>query len=158
MRIGHHSPVRSFSLSHLTALALLLGLSLASTACGRKGDPIPRPRVAPQACAVRWLSLRELEVQLPQKDVQGELLVGVEQVRVYYLPLGLACPPAAEVIARGEVILEQRRPDLPPPGGMIRMNLKEIGRPTGWIVVTAVRVGGVVGAPGVVMPWVNPGI
>jgi len=114
--------------------------------------------VAPQACAVRWLSLRELEVQLPQKDVQGELLVGVEQVRVYYLPLGLACPPAAEVIARGEVILEQRRPDLPPPGGMIRMNLKEIGRPTGWIVVTAVRVGGVVGAPGVVMPWVNPGI
>lgn len=114
--------------------------------------------MAPQACIANWLSLRVLEVQLPVKDVQGEVLVGVEQVRVYYIPLGLACPTPGEVIARGEVILEQRRPDLPSPGGTIRMNLKEVGRPTGWIVVAAVRVGGVVGVPTPVMPWVNPGI
>jgi len=114
--------------------------------------------VAPQACGVRWTSLRELEVILPLKDTQGEALVGVEQVRVYFLPLGLARPEAVEVIARGEVILEQRRPDLPAPGGVIRMNLKEIGRSSGWIAVAAVRVGGVVGTPSQVLPWVNPGI
>ena len=126
--------------------------------CGRKGDPIPRPRVAPQACAVSWVSLRVLEVKLPDKDVQGESLLGLEQVRVYYLPLGLTRPEPADVVARGEVILEQRRPDLPKPGRVIRMDLKEVGRPSGWLVVAAVRVGGVVGAPGLVLPWVNPGI
>nr|WP_320131248.1 hypothetical protein [uncultured Holophaga sp.] len=139
-------------------LLLPLLLALGSTACGRKGDPIPRPRVSPQVCQTRWLSLRELEVRLPLKDAQGESLVGVEQIRVYYLPVGLACPQPAELITRGEVILEQRRPDLPPPGGVIRMDLREIGRPTGWLVVVAVRVGGVIGEPSPVLPWINPGI
>jgi len=114
--------------------------------------------VAPQACTAQWATLRELEVELPAKDVQGEFLVGVEQVRVYYLPLGLACPTPEEVVAKGEVLLEQRRPDLPSPGGKIRMNLKDFGRSSGWIVVVAVRVGGVIGRPSPVMPWVNPGI
>jgi len=159
---GGHENAPSYSVrrpdpSLLIASCLLLaGLTL--TGCGRKGDPIPRPRVAPQACVVSWLSLRVLEVRLPDKDTSGEPLLGLEQVRVYYLPLGLSRPEPAEVIARGEVILEQRRPDLPSPGGLIRMDLHEGGRPAGWLVVAAIRVGGVVGAPSPVLPWVNPGI
>ena len=69
-------------------LTLTLGPCLAFTlACGRKGEPLPRPRTAPAACRADWIELRKLELVLPGKDVQGSSLVGLEAVRIYYLPL-----------------------------------------------------------------------
>ncbi len=97
-----------------------------------------------------------LEITLPRQDLHGASLVGLEAVRVYHLPLGSARPSPAEVLAKGEVVLEQRRPDLPSPGKTFYMNLKDIGRPAGWIVVTAVRAGNVVGAPSEALPWLHP--
>jgi hypothetical protein len=105
---------------------------------------------------VQWISLRTLEVRLPPTDIHGEKLVGVEMVRVYFLPVGLSQPSAQAVLAQGEVILEKRRPDLPAPGMSFRMELKDISRPAGWIVVTSIRVGNVVGAPSEVIPWLDP--
>jgi hypothetical protein len=105
---------------------------------------------------VRWIDLRALEVRLPSSDINGEELVGVEMVRVYFLPVGIAQPSSLEVVTKGEVILEKRRPDLPSPGRSLRLDLKEISRPAGWIVVTSVRVGNVVGAPSEVIPWLDP--
>ena len=60
--------------------------------------------------------------------------------------------------AKGEVVLEQRRPDLPAPGKSFRMDLSGIGRPAGWIVVAAIRVGNVVGAPSEPAPWLDPAL
>lgn len=137
-------------------------LSLASilflSACGRKADPIPRPRVEARACAVHWTGLRTLEIRLPTKDQRGTKLVGFERVAVYYLPMGHARPRPEEVITRGEVVMERRRPDLPSPGALLVMNLTEVNRPAGWIVVSAIRVGNVVGAPSETLPWMDPGI
>jgi len=99
-----------------------------------------------------------LEVTLPTLDIKGNSLIGLEAVRVYHLPLGTARPTAAEVLARGEVVLEQRRPDLPSPGRSFRMDLKGIGRPSGWIVVAALRTGNVLGAPSETLPWLHPAI
>jgi hypothetical protein len=135
---------------------ICLTLALTGVGCGRKGDPLPRSRAGPRACLVQWLDLRTLEVRLPSEDVRGEELVGVEKVRVYFLPVGLAQPGSSEVMARGEVILEKRRPDLPSPGEALRLDLKEISRPAGWIVVSSVRIGEVVGAPSEVLPWLDP--
>ena len=64
----------------------------------------------------RWVRLRVLEVTLPAQDIQGDELVGVELVRVYFLPLGTSQPTPHDILAKGEVILEKRRPDLPDPG------------------------------------------
>ena len=141
----------------LTSIICLL-LAAGGLGCGRKGDPIPRPRAEPQACSVHWTDLRVLEVKLPSEDIHGVELVGVEQVRVYFLPVGLAQPSPQDVLAKGEVILEKRRPDLPGPGGSLILDLKEISRPAGWIVVTSVRVGNVVGAPSEVIPWLESAI
>jgi hypothetical protein len=137
---------------------ICLTLALGGLGCGRKGDPIPRPRAAPGACIARWASLRTLEITLPLQDSQGDELVGVERVRVYFLPLGTSQPTAQDVMTKGEVILEKRRPDLPDPGKSLRLELKAVTRSAGWIVVTAVRVGDVVGAPSEVLVWLNPEI
>jgi len=75
-----------------------------------------------------------------------------------YLPLGAARPTALEVIARGEVVLERSRPDLPEPGGLLNMDMRQIGRPPGWMVATALRVGDVVGAPSEPVAWLDPAI
>jgi hypothetical protein len=107
---------------------------------------------------VRWASHRILEVRLPSADLRGASLVGIERVRVFYVPLGSSRPPAQEVLARGEVVLERSRPDLPPPGGVIRMDMRQIGRPPGWVVAAALRVGNVVGAPSEPVPWLDPAI
>jgi len=151
--------VRTLSLPK-PALAFLVSipLGLGSAACARKGDPIPRPRTESQACQARWAGFRLLEVTLPTRDLKGNELIGLEAVRVYHLPLGSARPSPAEVLARGEVVLEQRRPDLPSPGKSLRMDLQGIGRPAGWIVVSAVRVGNVVGAPSETLPWLHPAL
>lgn len=133
-------------------------LVAACVGCGRKGDPIPQTRAAPGACVIRWAAHRILEVQLPAADARGARLVGVEKVRIFYLPLGFSRPEAQEVLARGEVVLEQSRPDLPPPGGVVRMDMRQIGRKPGWIVAAAVRVGSVVGAPSEPLPWLDPAI
>lgn len=137
---------------------ICLTLALGAGACGRKGDPIPRPRAEPSACFVQWLNLRTLEVRLPAQDIHGEDLAGVEKVRVYFLPLGFAQPSSLDVLSKGEVILERRRPDLPKPGNVLRLDLRDVSRPAGWIVVTAVRVGNVVGTPSEVLAWLNPSI
>lgn len=133
-------------------------LAILAVHCGRKGDPIPRPRAAAQAAEVRMDGLRVLTVTLPTLDVRGEPLVGVEQVRVLYLPLGLARPTPEEVFSRGEVVLERSRPDLPGPGETLTLNLRSLQRPAGWIVVVAVRVGNVPGRPSAVLPWLDPQI
>jgi hypothetical protein len=126
--------------------------------CGRKGDPVPHPRTAPAACAAQWVAVRTLEVRLPAVDAQGVKLVGLEKVRVYYLPLGYARPSGAEVLARGQVVLEKARPNLPRPGEVLRLDLKDIARPPGWLAVTALRVGDVQGAPSEPVVWLDPSI
>jgi hypothetical protein len=122
--------------------ALAFTLALSAAACGRKGDPVPRPRTEPQRTEARWADLRTLEVTLPVKDTAGSDLVGVEA--------------AQEILARDEVVLEKRRPDLPAPGRALRLDLSAFQRPAGWLVVVSVRVGNVVGRPSDVLPWLDP--
>jgi hypothetical protein len=126
--------------------------------CGRKGDPIPRPRAAALAVEVHQEGLRKIRLVLPSKDVHGDDLVGVEIVRVLFLPLGLAKPTPEEVFSHGEVVLERRRPDLPGPGKTLELDLKSLRRPRGWIVVVAVRLGNVAGRPSEVLPWMDPAL
>lgn len=146
--------MRSTSLSK-GLLSFSLAVCAAALGCGRKGDPIPSPRVAPQAPSVRWVELRKLEVVLPSQDQHGQDLVGLEQIRVIHLPLGLVRPTAEEIFSKGEVVFEKRRPDLPAPGGTLRLDLSTLRRGAGWIVVVAVRVGDVPGRPSEVLPWMN---
>jgi hypothetical protein len=147
--------MRSSSLSK-GLLSFSLAFAGLGLGCGRKGDPLPRPRVAPRAPEARWLELRRLEVVLPTQDQRGQDLVGIEQVRILHVPLGLVRPSAEEVFAKGEVVFEKRRPDLPKPGGTFVMDLATLRRPAGWIVVVAVRVGEVPGRPSEVLPWLSP--
>lgn len=105
---------------------------------------------------MQWTNLRKLEITLPLKDVKGDELVGVERVRVYFLTLGSSKPSPHEILARGEIVLERRRPDLPDPGQLLTLDLKDINRPQGWIVVVSVRVGDVLGVPSEVLPWLDP--
>ncbi len=95
---------------------------------------------------------------LPLADVKGDSLVGIEIVRVLYLPMGLTKPTPDEVFSRGEVVLERRRPDLPGPGETLVMDLKSLQRPQGWIVLVAVRLGNVPGKPSEVLPWLDPAL
>jgi hypothetical protein len=97
-------------------------------------------------------------VRLPTRDALGGSLVGLEKVRIFYLPLGAARPTAEQVLSRGQVVMERSRPNLPDPGGVLRLDLAQIGRPAGWLVATAVRVGDVIGAPSEPVPWLDPAI
>jgi len=144
--------------SRLANTLLAITLSLLAIQCGRKGDPIPRPRAAAQPVEARFEGLRSLRLVLPARDATGEALVGIEIVRVLYLPLGLTRPTPEEVFSRGEVVLERRRPDLPGPGQPLVMDLKSLRRPQGWIVVVAVRLGNVPGRPSEVLPWMDPAL
>ncbi len=60
------------------------------------------------------------------------------------------------MLARGQVVLERRGPNLPSPGGTLRLDLKQIGRGPGWLVAVALRVGDVIGAPSEPVPWLDP--
>ncbi|MDR3682952.1 MAG: hypothetical protein P4L11_04405 [Geothrix sp.] len=142
----------------LTNPVLAITLSVISIHCGRKGDPIPRPRAAAQAMEVHLEALRKLRMVLPLTDAKGASLVGIESVRVLYLPLGLTKPTPEEVFSRGEVVLERRRPDLPGPGGTLVLDLGSLQRSQGWIVVVAVRLGNVAGRPSEVLPWMDPAL
>ena len=95
---------------------------------------------------------------LPSADIKGDALVGVEIVRVLYLPLGVSKPTPEEVFSRGEVVLERRRPDLPGPSQPLVIDLKALQKPQGWLVVVAVRLGNVPGRPSEVLPWVDPAL
>jgi hypothetical protein len=106
----------------------------------------------------RLEGLRAVRLVLPSADAKGDSLVGVELVRVLYMPLGLAKPTPEEVFSRGEVVLERRRPDLPGPGEPLVMDLKSLQRPQGWIVVVAVRLGNIPGRPSQVLPWLDPAL
>ena len=145
----------AYSLSNPLLVITLCALALH---CGRKGDPVPRPRAPAQAMEAQLEGLRKVRLVLPSVDVKGASLVGVEVVRVLYLPLGLTKPSSEEVFSRGEVVLERRRPDLPGPGGTLLMDLKSLQRPQGWIVVVAVRLGNVAGRPSKVLPWLDPAL
>jgi hypothetical protein len=144
--------------SSLANPVLAIALCVAVLCCGRKGDPIPRPRAAAQAMTVRLEALRKLQMVLPLRDIQGNSLAGIEMVRVLYLPLGLTKPSPEEVFSRGEVVLERRRPDLPGPGETCVMGLGSLKRPPGWLVVVAVRLGDVAGQPSEVLPWMDPAL
>lgn len=137
---------------------LAITLTVSALQCGRKGDPIPRPRAAALPMEASLEGLRKVRLVLPTADVKGDSLVGVELVRVIYLPLGLTKPTPEEVFSRGEVVLERRRPDLPGPGQTLVMDLKSLQRPQGWIVVVAVRLGNVAGRPSEVLPWMDPAL
>lgn len=147
--------MRSFRLAN-PLLAITLGIL--ALHCGRKGDPIPRPRAAAQGMEAQLDGLRRVRLLLPSRDVDGTDLVGIEVVRVLYLPLGLVKPTPEEIFSRGEVVLERRRPDLPGPGTSLLLDLKSLQRPQGWIVVVAVRLGNVPGRPSEVLPWLDPAL
>lgn len=140
----------------LVALNLLVCAS--TLGCGRKGDPVPHVRRPAKAPGARWKALRQLEVTLPSQDSGGDSLVGLEQVRLIWMPLGLSRPSSQELFARGEVVLERRRPDLPSPGSVLVMDLANLKRPAGWVVVVAVRGGEIPGAPSEVLPWLDSGL
>ena len=144
--------------SRLANAGLAFLLVLSSGACGRKGDPIPRPRDEPQAPEAHWVALRKLEVNLPSRDARGESLVGLEQVRVFYLPVGAVKPKAGEIVTKGEVVVERRRPNLPPPGKRMLIDMSDLVRPQGWMVVVAVRVGDVAGPPSATLVWLDPAL
>ncbi|HJW08475.1 MAG TPA: hypothetical protein VJ483_02505 [Holophagaceae bacterium] len=141
--------------TRLSRPALLLTLAVCA-ACGKKGDPVPRPSAPPKAVEARLTTLRVLELRMPTEDTQGGTLRGFEAIRVLYLPLGLVRPTAEEVFAKGQVVLERGRPDVPNPGQTLRLDLSNLDRPSGWIVVVAVRAGKVAGRPSEPLPWMNP--
>ncbi len=147
--------MRTFRLAN-AGITFLLSLSF--TACGRKGDPIPRPRAEPQAPEAHWVALRQLEVTLPFRDARGESLVGLEMLRVFYLPLSTVKPAPGTIVAKGEVVVERRRPNLPAPGKRMHLDMSDLIRPQGWMVVVAVRVGDVVGPPSETLVWLDPAL
>jgi hypothetical protein len=140
------------------ALILLLAICGAVCGCARKGDPVPVPAAPPQAPSATWASIRGLAVTLPRLDRDKGKLRGLEAVRVLYLPLGLARPTAMDVFSRGEVVLEQQRPALPPPGSALILDLRNLRRPAGWMVVVAVRTGQILSPPSEVLPWMDPAL
>jgi hypothetical protein len=97
-----------------------------------------------------------IEVTLPTSDIEGNRLLNIEALRVYYLSMGTNYPSALEVFQQGEAVWERRRLDLPPPGKIIKVNLSNFGRSSGWLVVVPFQLGYIAGVPSQVLPWVDP--
>jgi predicted small lipoprotein YifL len=145
----------------MRALALFFALSalvsaLSLAGCGAKGAPVPAVRHPPAQCAVKPTGLRTFEATLPLDDTTGKRLPGLEALRVYYLQMESRFPSSLDVVRRGEVVLELRKPDLPPLGGTLALGLSRFGRQRGWLVVVPLRVGDVHGVPSKVLPWLDP--
>ena len=104
------------------------------------------------------MALRMLEVTLPARDARGESLVGLEMVRVFYLPVSTVKPGPHDIVSKGEVVVERRRPSLPAPGKRMRIDMSDLIRPQGWLVVVAVRVGDVAGPPSGTLVWLDPAL
>jgi hypothetical protein len=102
------------------------------------------------------MNLRTLEVTLPTLDTQGNHLLGIEAIRVYYLSMGTSFPSPLEVFQHGEAVLEYRRPEIPSPGKKVTLDLSNFGRSSGWLVIVPFRVGNIPGVPSQVLPWVDP--
>jgi len=145
--------MRSLSLPLTIYLVIKIFIS---AGCGARGDPVPKQPFPPDSCLVRAVNLRTIEVTLPTKDIYGNHLFGIEMIRVYYLSMGTNYPSSLEVFQQGEVVLECRRPELPVPGKIIKLNFLNFGRSSGWLVVVPFRVGNIAGVPSQVMPWVDP--
>lgn len=135
-----------------------LAVICVTAGCGRKGDPIPRPRAEPGPCQAAWTGLRQLQVTLPERDARGERLVGIQRIRVLHAPLGASRPTARDLLLRGDVVLERSEPDLPGPGHTLTLDLGRTDRGPGWLLVVAVRVGNVSGQSGEILPWLHPTI
>jgi len=142
------------SLMRMLAVSLFL-VYFMSYGCGRKGDPIPRPIARPSVCSVRWSSCRVLDIQLPTKDEDGHNLIGVEKVRVYYVPMGYDRPTGDFIITSGQVIMEQSQKNVTNLRSQVRLDLQEINYPPGWLTVVAMRVGGVAGVPSETLAWMD---
>ena len=144
----------------LTKPALILIPAICGAVCGcaRKGDPVPAKPAPPAAPSAAWDTPLRLKVILPSLDAAGGSLGGLEEVRVLYLPLGLSRPSPQEVFTRGEIVLSRQRPGLPDPGEVLNLDLKSLRRPAGWLVVVAVRGGGIAGAPSATLPWLDPAL
>lgn len=140
------------------ALILLPVICGAVCGCARKGDPVPEKPAPPAAPAASWETPIRLAITLPSVDSTGARLGGLEEVRVLYLPLGLSRPSPQDVFARGEVVLSRQRPGLPDPSETLTLDLKSLRRPAGWLVVVAVRGGGIVGAPSATLAWLDPAL
>jgi hypothetical protein len=145
----------------MRSLSLPLTISIVteifiSAGCGARGNPVPKQQHPPAPCTVRAKNLRTLEVTLPTTDTHGNPLLGIEAIRVYYLSMGTNFPSALEVFQHGKAIFECRRPEIPPPGKMITLDLSNCGHSTGWLVVVPFRIGNIAGVPSQVLPWVDP--
>jgi hypothetical protein len=99
---------------------LLLGLALAVSACGKRGDPLPplRPIPAPlsDVTARRVDNRVELRFRIPATNADNSTPPAIERVEIFAMPSpqGATTPPpaaqiAADVNLRGRV--DVRRPD-----------------------------------------------
>ena len=135
-------------------IPIVLGI-ICILSCGKKGDPLPRTAAAPTACSAQWISHHILEVKLPKSDIAGDKLIGIDKLRIYYLPLEDIRPSCDDIMNRGQVIVEQSGFDLLKSNKALTLNLKDINYPSGWLIIVAMRVGGVLGVPSEVIPWFN---
>jgi hypothetical protein len=136
-------------------LAIPLAVYFMPYGCGRKGDPVPHAMARPAACLVRWSSYRVLEIKLPTKDECGHSLVGIEKVRVYYLPLSYDRPTGSSVITRGKVVMEKNRQNVTNLSELVKLDLQKINYPPGWLAVVAMRVGDIIGVSSETLVWLD---
>jgi hypothetical protein len=150
----HHEMLEYCRMLRLLRFFILLLIGcLVPYGCGRKGDPLPRTRVRPAACPVQWISHRILEIKIPFNDEFGNRLVGIEKVRIYYLPLSYDRPNGDLIITKGQVIIERKLPNVTSLGKSVKLDLKQFSYPPGWLVVVAVRVGDIIGVPSETLVW-----
>ena len=136
----------------------LLTVFLAFSGCGRKGALLPHARTRPSACLVQWSSSRILDVKLPIADEFGRVIVGIEKVRVYYLPLERDRPTGGDIIARGQAVMEHSCQNVTSLNKIIKLNLRRFNYPAGWLTVVAVRAGGIVGVPSATFAWLDSSV